>query len=290
MGPKGKLRTIKIISVVAFNLICLFSIFYVIVMTVDKRQASSAETEVKVIKEFESPKKAAQPQPQAQAPAQAQQASVQQQPAQTIAPVSIPAPQVTATAATQPQPSPKVFLVDDFEGEEVRNKIGAKANVYTRAPSRIMTSRREDTVNGKKGKVLMIRYDKKNSGGPNGMGGWCGYYTLTKDEKAGRYFDGSDYKYITFWVKGEKGDENFMVGLADEHWDRIGDSLKSEEIGVYLEKSKITTQWQKAKIPLDIFFLDRATLSAITINFESDCFPEGAGSGTVFIKDIAIEK
>ena len=62
------------------------------------------------------------------------------------------------------------------------------------------------------------------------------------------YFDGTPYKVITFWVRGEKGDENFVVGLSDRHWDRIGDSVKSQEIGKYLPEGKITTLWQKATI------------------------------------------
>jgi|GEM_PF-1085975 len=260
MEKKSKMRTVKIIGVVAFNLICLFSIIYVVTMTIEKKQAIGADAEVKVIKDFEGVK------PQQQAAA-----AVQQQP------VSV-------------QPTKDMFLVDDFTGEEIKNKIGSRSNVYVRPPSRIMISRRDDVINGAKKKALMIKYDKKNTGGPNGMGGWCGYYTLLKNEKTSQYLDGTNYRYVTFWVKGEKGNENFMVGLADEHWDKIGDSLKSEEVGTYLDKKKITAEWQKAKVPLDIFFLDHATLSSISINFEADCFPEGAGSGVIFISDIALEK
>lgn len=280
MEKKNRLRLLKIGGVVIFNLICLFSILYVITTGVEKNQASSEE--IKVIKEFEGPQKEVKPttQPTAQPKTQP---SIQP----TTEPVLQP-----STPSIQPtiQPSGKIVIVDDFEEEEIRNRIGGRANVYVRAPSRVMVSRREDVINGKKSKALRIKYDKKNTGGPNGLGGWCGYYTLLKNDKTGQYFDGSDYNYITFWVKGEKGDENFMVGLADEHWDKIGDSLKSEEVGVYLPAGKITTQWQKTKVPLNIFFLDTATLSSITINFEADCFPEAAGSGVVFIDDIALEK
>ena len=101
--------------------------------------------------------------------------------------------------------------------------------------------------------------------------------------------DGTGYKTLTFWVKGEKGGENFMIGLADRHWDKIGDSLKSEEIGKYVPAGKITTEWQKATIPLDVFFLDYGKLSSVAISFESDCFPEGKGEGVVYIDDITFE-
>lgn len=279
MEKKNKLRTAKTVAVVTFNLICLFSIIYVIAMSGERKEAIGEETNVKVIREFEGPKKIF---------------DLSKTEAKTIEAkkdkIKLAEVKQGQIAASQSKTSTKFFLIDDFTGDEIKNRVGSRANVYVKAPSRIMISRRDDIVNGVQKRVLMIKYDKKNTGGPNGMGGWCGYYTLIKNEKTGEYFNGIDYKYLTFWVKGEKGDENFMAGLADEHWDKIGDSLKSEEIGVYLPSGKITTQWQKARVPLEVFFLDHERLSAISINFEADCFPEGAGFGVVYIADIALEK
>lgn len=262
MESRDKIRILKVSLITAFNLICLFSIIYCVATSAEKPQATTEE--VKVIKEFEGPA------PRASQPAQSQQA--QKAPLASV------------------KPAEKVFAIDDFEGDEVRNRLKGKANVYLKAPSRIMVTRQADVVDGKNTNVLILRYDKKNTGGPGGTGGWCGYYTLIKNEKTGQYIDASDYNYLTFWVKGEKGGENFMVGIADEHWDRMGDSLKSGEIGEYLPAGKVTTQWQKAKVPLSIFFLDISNLSSVSINFESDCFPDGAGAGTVFIDGIALEK
>jgi hypothetical protein len=275
MEQKNRFRMAKMLGIAVFNLICIFSIIYVIAMGGEKRQAIGEETGVKYIKEFEGTKKI---EPVSVAPA----AKPPQAPAAPAA--------AAVSPSAQAYQSKDFLLVDDFTGEEIKNRLGSRANVYTRAPSRIMISRRDDIINGARKKVLMIKYDKKNTGGPNGMGGWCGYYTLIKNEKTGEYLNGAGYKNISFWVKGEKGVENFMVGLADEHWDKIGDSLKSEEIGVYLPGKKITTEWQKAKVPLDVFFVDHENLSSISINFEADCFPEGAGAGSVFISDIALEK
>ena len=107
--------------------------------------------------------------------------------------------------------------------------------------------------------------------------------------KLSRYFDASEYNAITFWVKGDKGTENFKVGAADQHWDRIGDSLKSEEIGNYLEAGRITIEWQKAVIPFDAYFLDYKKLSSVAICFEEDCFPDGSGRGIIYIDDLALE-
>jgi hypothetical protein len=196
------------------------------------------------------------------------------------------------------------LLVDDFEGQEIQNQLGARANVYVKAPSRIMMSRQEAEIQGQKTQILMLRYDKQAEGGPYDTGGWCGYYTLLKTsghlvaptegqpapEPAGEeYLDGSGFQAITFWVRGEKGDENFVVGLSDRHWDRVGDSVKSEEIGKYLPAGKITTQWQKATIPLDTFFLDYTKLASVAVCFEGDLYPEGKGTGTIYIDNFNLE-
>ena len=195
-------------------------------------------------------------------------------------------------------------LVDDFNSGEIKNLLGNRSNVFIKAPSKAMVSFREEAVNGKKTSVPMVRYDKRNSGGPFDSGGWCGYYTLLKSPAAlvaptaenpnpeplpEQYLDGSQYKAITFWVRGEKGDENFVVGLSDRHWDKIGDSVKSEEIGKYLPAGKLTTDWQKASIPLDEFFLDYSQLASVAIVFEGDLFPETGHAGVVYIDDLALE-
>lgn len=196
------------------------------------------------------------------------------------------------------------MIVDDFEGQEIQNRLGARSNVYVKAPSRVMMSRQQADVRGKKTQVLMLRYDKKAKGGPNDTGGWCGYYTLLKTAghlvaptadnpnpppASEEYLNGSSFKAITFWVRAEKGDENFLVGLSDRHWDQVGDSVKSEEIGKYLPAGKLTTEWQKATVPLDTFFVDYTKLAAISICFEGDLYPEGQGAGTIYVDDITLE-
>jgi len=197
----------------------------------------------------------------------------------------------------------KPLIVDDFEAGTITNALGSRTNVFLKAPSKAMVSFRRDTREGKPTTVLMIRYDKKSEGGPNDLGGWCGYYTLLKKSHPALvvqgvgpaelqedvYFDGSQYRAITLWVKGEKGGENFALGVADAHWDKIGDSVKSQEIGKYLPAGKITTDWQKAVVPLDEFFIDYSRLSSIAVSFESDCFPEGMGAGKIYVDDLALE-
>lgn len=178
-----------------------------------------------------------------------------------------------------------VLLVDDFE-EGTANKLGGRSNTYIMEPSRTLALRVKEQAHGGSG-CLMLKYDKKAKGGPSDSGGWCGYYTLLK--AGSRYFDSTPYTAITFWVKGATGSENFVLGLADRHWDEVGDSVKSEPIGKYLSGGKLTTEWQKATVALDTFLLDGKQLAAISFCFEGSVFPGGAGKGTVYIDDLQLE-
>ena len=176
------------------------------------------------------------------------------------------------------------LVVDDFEGSS--NKLGGRSNTYIMAPSRALALKAETDAHGG-AKALMLKYDKKDKGGPYDSGGWCGYYTLLKTGP--RYFDGTPYQSITFWVRGEKGDENFVIGLSDKHWDEVGDSVKSEPITKYLPSGKITPEWQQVTIPLSEFMLEKKELASMAFCFEGSVFPGGAGKGTVFIDDLVLE-
>jgi hypothetical protein len=175
--------------------------------------------------------------------------------------------------------------IDHFE--KTTNLLGGRTSVYEQAPSRALAVTTDREYYGPSGKSLTIRYDKKNTGGPYDSGGWCGYYSILK--MGPKYLDATKFTKLTFWVKGEKGEENFKVGLADRHWEQVGDSVKSEEVGVYLKDNKITTEWQQAVIPLDVFFIDMKEVASLAICFEADCFPEGKGTGVVYIDEIVFE-
>lgn len=210
-------------------------------------------------------------------------------------------------ALLRPIPSIAVSLlmVDNFEGAEgIKNALDHRASTFIKAPSKVMVSVRDDAIQGKKTRVLMIRYEKKQTGGPFNTGGWAGYYTLLKSSGAlvaptaqnpnpkqtqDKYLDASGYKTLTFQVRGETGNENFIIGLSDAHWDELGDSVKSEEIGKYLPAGKLTKEWQKATIPLSEFFIDYTQLSGISVVFDGDLFTAVGSAGKIYLDDIALE-
>ena len=174
--------------------------------------------------------------------------------------------------------------VDDFEG--AGNSLGGRSSTYVMAPSRALALKSETNAHGG-AKALLLKYDKKDKGGPYDSGSWCGYYTLLKGGP--RHFDASGYKSITFWVRGEAGGEDFVVGVADRHWDEVGDSVKSESVTRYLPSGRITLEWQQATIPLSVFMVETKELASIAFCFEGSLFPGGAGKGTVFIDDLKLE-
>ncbi len=178
-------------------------------------------------------------------------------------------------------------LIDNFDKQG--NEMGGRSSTYVKEPSGIFAGKDGNIKYGESGKSLKLRYKKANEGGPFGKGGWCGYYSVIKSGPR-QYFDASAYNYLTFWVKGANGDENFKIGVADEAQEQREDSVKTEEIAVYMPDGKITTEWQQARIPLDEVFVDLSKLASIAICFESDCFPDGSGKGTVYIDDMYFEK
>ncbi len=177
-------------------------------------------------------------------------------------------------------------LIDNFDKQG--NVFGGRSSTYVKEPSAVRARRNNKVFRGERGSSLELKYKKVTEGGPYGKGGWCGYYSVIKSGPR-EYFDASGYTYLTFWVKGKKGGENFKVGLADQVWEQREDSMKSEQIGEYLPAGKVTTEWQKAKIPLEDFWVETTKLASIAICFEAECFPDEGGRGTVFIEDMQFE-
>ena len=180
------------------------------------------------------------------------------------------------------------ILVIDSMDRPSKNNLGGRNSVYQKPPSRALYMKSKHIGKGPENFGLKIRYDKKSEGGPHGAGGWCGFYTLLSTSTG--FLDASEYNYLSFWVKGEKGGENFKVGIADERLEKLGDSMKSKIVTEYLPEGEITQQWQRAVIPVQEWYVDWKSLHAIAIAFESTAFVNLGGNGTVYIDDIAFLK
>ena len=174
------------------------------------------------------------------------------------------------------------------------NLIGGTHNCYQAAPSKAVAKIQADKTDEEgvvANKYLKIRFDKANKGGKYGSGGWCGWYTLfyqPKDEKP-EYLEITDKQEIVFKVRGVKGDENFRVTLKDRQGEIDDAAPLPVDIGRFLPSGRVTKEWQEARIPLDMFTLNRKEVASFSINFERDCYPSGSASGTIFIDDLVFE-
>lgn len=212
----------------------------------------------------------------------------------TIAEPEAPATPIAATiqapATSAPEKSSTSgLLIDDFNTGAQMNRLGGRISIYERSPSSAMFGFVDDVIQGKSSAALSIEFDKQQYGGPHGTGGWCGFYSILKDETTGQYTDASAYEYLSFWVKSDSDVENFVIGLADKRWEVIGDSYKSRNVTSYVDDGKLGPTWKKARIPLREFRIERAQLAAVSICFETSCFSDGGARGIVYIDDLRFE-
>ncbi|MBN1270509.1 MAG: hypothetical protein JXB04_13045 [Kiritimatiellae bacterium] len=189
------------------------------------------------------------------------------------------------SAEAVPSAEEGILWIDRMDST-AKNDRGGRNSVYMQPPSRAGFSKATEYGHGEENSGLKILFDKKSEGGPRGDGGFCGYYTILKQGRDG-YLDAAPYKYLTFWIRGEKGGENFKIGAADKMWEAMDDSVKSQEITAYLPAGKITTEWQQAVIPLGEWFIDWKFTHALSFCFEADLYEDGSAQGVIFLDDLA---
>ncbi len=179
------------------------------------------------------------------------------------------------------------FVIDSFEPGSQLNTLGGEGSTYQREPSQIQAVRGATPGFSGYG-CLVLTYTKKGKGGPYDSGGWIGYYELLEPANTKRWFDASKFRSITFWVCGQKGKENFKVGLTDAARFVRGDAVKSRPVSEYVPQRVITTGWQKATIPMNDLFVVQNQLASIVFCIEGD-FPNGESAGRIYIDELTFE-
>jgi len=165
-----------------------------------------------------------------------------------------------------------------------RNALRGRNDIYYYLPSRTMFGKgRGLGINGTSG--LKIIYEKKNSGGKY-KGGICGFITTLAAPPYG-YQNLAPYKYLSFWIRGEKGGENLNLGVADKAYFNRSDIYRSLPVTHYLPNKMVTKEWQQVFFPMEYFKVNWAEIEMITINFDSYIFKNGEGEGTIYIDDLA---
>ena len=171
-----------------------------------------------------------------------------------------------------------VFVVMNFD-EGIQNKLGGYYSKFEFRPSSASTLLTDKIFRGKGGHSLRIRANRQEEGF---AGQWMHFFNFR--EETITYFDASSYDYLSFWVKGEKGGENFTVKLADAGWIEIEDSASVASIDQLLPDG-VTQEWQEVLIPLSEAPINTAELGGLTLDFT-----EPGTEYTVYIDDIAFKR
>ncbi|MFH0878091.1 MAG: hypothetical protein V2A34_00110 [Lentisphaerota bacterium] len=156
------------------------------------------------------------------------------------------------------------------------NALGGGYNQFGKEPSDCFLQLVSDVRRGDGGRSLKMSWKKEEPG-------YCGVWVHLFDENATpeqrSFVDTRKYPYLSFWVKGAKGGEDFDVQMADPEWLRKDDSVSAGPVSKYL-KGPITTNWQEVVVPFEDFMLAEPQAAVLTLN------GTGAGENEVFIDDL----
>jgi hypothetical protein len=159
-----------------------------------------------------------------------------------------------------------------------RNVFGGYFGTYAREPSRA-EAELEPGPDGLQ--ALSLSYDNRERG-------FSGLYFHLFDTKAPPdervYLDARRVPYLTFAIRGARGGERFLLRVADQHWERAGDSFTLGRLDKFLPRRRITTRWQHAWIPLDRVKrpVNRSELASVVLAVD------GSHWGKVYLRDMAL--
>jgi hypothetical protein len=170
------------------------------------------------------------------------------------------------------------LLVANFS-EGNTNRLGGYFNSFSKAPSSANVSI-EMLPQGEQ--ALALTFTREFSGF---AGFWIHLFDFKAPQAQRVFFDASPFKYVTFSIRGFTGKESLTLQVADRTWEQKQDSLPIGELGDYLPEGRLTKQWQRAWIPLDLFpqRIDKTELASLV-------FQATRGAGKIFIQDLAFAR
>ena len=192
---------------------------------------------------------------------------------------------------------PAVHYIDRMDpdrGLRMQSRYGVSGS----PPSRILAIRgpwgREDLDKkgyGRSGLKLVCEL-QPSAERPAEKPGWAAYFTYLRG--GDEYFNAIRYRYLTFWIRGKEGDEKIQIALVDRRCRENGNNgnqqRESGSIEAYAERGKIDQEWQKVRIPLDIFQSDLHELHQVVVVFDNRLYNTiEARTITVFLDDLAFE-
>jgi len=173
-----------------------------------------------------------------------------------------------------PQMDGEVLKIESFDTASAKTLLGGQYRQFDRSPSKAVVQPTDAEHYGESGRSLRVRYDKAQKG-------WCGFWMRLKPK--GQVVDARPYRYLTFYVKGEKGGENFNIDLSwDRQWGADHDPKPAGNIRDFLPDG-VTKDWQKVVVPLSsVLRLDLNVMSGFSVTCQS-------GQGSFYIDEVRLE-
>lgn len=180
-------------------------------------------------------------------------------------------------AQQETHPSPLLRVADFDRG--VQNHVRGFHNASEQAPSSVSIRRVSDVFRGDGGRSLRITA-RQEAGGF--AAAWVSFHDFHQRRKT--YLDTRGYSYLSFWVRGAQGGEEFRIKLADDAWAAREDGLSIGSVSRFLPGG-VTGEWREVLIPLDALpSLNRKAMAYLTFDFPAP------GAYTIFIDDISYKR
>lgn len=166
----------------------------------------------------------------------------------------------------------------DFE-LGITNAWGGRYNVFTREPSWARTYLDPSTARASSGHSLRVTVHRQAEG-------FCGVWMdlHSPSEAPRRFLDATPHLFLSFWVKGQTGGEQFELWLTDDSERKDEGARETRSVRSYLPDG-VTTEWQEVLIPLaDFRGVDLRRLVHLTLHFTTP------GDYRFFLDDIALKR
>ncbi|HMA99581.1 MAG TPA: hypothetical protein VKS21_01205, partial [Spirochaetota bacterium] len=143
------------------------------------------------------------------------------------------------------------IIIDDYEKKGNLNHAGGRRGIFGYNPAVAEIVSGSSAYSGR-GNSLKVTWQQKQ--------GWTGNWNTMNPP-----LDVSRAKYFVFYIKGEKGGEGFQIGFKDASYAVEGDASIVGNVRNYIT---VTTNWQKAVIPLsDVFGINFKQLANVLFIF-----------------------
>jgi hypothetical protein len=185
----------------------------------------------------------------------------------------------TGSITKKPKADNNIFLIWDFN-EGLQNKLGGWGNPFQSGECEVEIEYSKEIKRGNNGRSLKITANKKANC-------FCGFWFHLFDMKKlpKEFLDISDFGYLSFFVRGENGGEDFLIKVADENWVKKEDSVPVGMASDYIKEGGISdTEWREVVVPISEFKVDVKRFGQITFEFLNN------GKNIVYIDDITLKK